>query len=407
MSTEIPLFSSRHTFGFNYGISPPLFMAQLFGLMPVQNLLDKDVMLLEFKLYSWKSAYSLFCIIGVFMNAICALLMAYYDEFEFGKLSAVIFYGLNFYIFVQFFYLARVWPRLMRHWERVEYSIIKCRGKAFDKTLSYRLWYMTTFVMICCWVEHLGSILSSLIYMFDCEPNDSYFEDFFRGHLSHIFAIFNYNIPLVIIGKYFNIISTFAWSFMDLFVILNSIGMAHTFKAYADYICKEYTRVKCKSENFWSKQRRTYQKLVDLVAELDDETCSINLISFSNNVYFIIFQLLNSLNRLPLAHALYFWFSLIFLIMRTIIISICGAEIQDQAKRPLWALRKIDSDFWTEELRRFNEDIVNAKIGITGKKLFFINRGLLLSVAGTIITYELVLIQFRKEDQLAFAPCNE
>lgn len=102
---------------------------------------------------------------------------------------------------------------------------------------------------------------------------------------------------------------------------------------------------------------------------------------------------------LPLAQALYFWFSLLYLIARTIIISLCGAEIQDQAKRPLWALRKIKSDYWSNELRRFSEEITNARIGLTGKKLFFINRSLLLSVAGTIITYELVLIQWQNKDK--------
>lgn len=112
------------------------------------------------------------------------------------------------------------------------------------------------------------------------------------------------------------------------------------------------------------------------------------------------------LSTLPLAHALYFWFSLIYLITRTVVISLCAAEIQDQAKRPLYVLRKIKSDYWSEELRRFTEEISNAKVGLSGKKLFFINRSLLLSVAGTIITYELVLIQYRKEEQLVISSCN-
>lgn len=91
--------------------------------------------------------------------------------------------------------------------------------------------------------EHLASIVSSLVYMFNCEPNETYFDDFFKGHLSHLFAVLPYNILLVVFGKFINIISTFAWNFMDLFVILNSIGMAYTFKQLSDFICQEYRNV--------------------------------------------------------------------------------------------------------------------------------------------------------------------
>uniref|UniRef100_A0A336LF89 Gustatory receptor n=1 Tax=Culicoides sonorensis TaxID=179676 RepID=A0A336LF89_CULSO len=348
-------------------------MAQIFGLMPVENVMKHDVLLLQFRLFSMKSIY-----------------------------TSVIFYGLNTYVFIEFFIIAQNWPRLMRHWERVEYLIIKNRGKTFDKKLTHRLWITAIVITICCWMEHIGSFLSTIAYVVKCKPESPY-KDFFYGHLEHIFHVIPFNTPLVIIGKYFNIISTFAWNFMDLFVILNSIGMAHTFKIFADFVIHESE--KNTNDQFWSKQRQIYQKLVDLVNELDDETCRINLVSYSNNVYFIVVQLLNSIRPLPPLLAFYFWFSLIYLIMRTIAISIFGAEIQIQAKRPLYALRKVKSENWSEELRRFNNELINVTVGITGKKFFFINRSLLLTVAGTIITYELVLVSFRNEEQNSEIVC--
>lgn len=72
-----------------------------------------------------------------------------------------IFYVLNFYIMVEFVRLARRWPRLMRHWERVEYAIMNSRGKNLDKSLSRRMWFMTIVIMIGCWSEFT---LSSCCY---------------------------------------------------------------------------------------------------------------------------------------------------------------------------------------------------------------------------------------------------
>lgn len=44
---------------------------------------------------------------------------------------------------------------------------------------------------------------------------------------------------------------------------------------------------------------------------------------------------------------------------------------------------------------RFLEEITNSTIGLTGMRFFFLTRSLILSVAGTVVTYELVLVQFQ------------
>lgn len=47
------------------------------------------------------------------------------------------------------------------------------------------------------------------------------------------------------------------------------------------------------------------------------------------------------------------------------------------------------------QANRFLEQVVNSKVGFTGMRFFYFTRPLILSVVGTIITYELVLIQFQ------------
>ncbi len=47
------------------------------------------------------------------------------------------------------------------------------------------------------------------------------------------------------------------------------------------------------------------------------------------------------------------------------------------------------------QANRFLEQVVNKKVGITGMRFFYFTRPLILSVVGTILTYELVLVQFQ------------
>lgn len=94
-------------------------------------------------------------------------------------------------------------------------------------------------------------------------------------------------------------------------------------------------------------------------------------------------------------HAIYFWFSLVFLIARTLALSLYSSEIHDQSKKPVEFLRA--APVWCIEVKRFSEHVVNDTIALTGMRFFYMTRKLILSVTGTIITYELVLIQFHTD----------
>lgn len=50
------------------------------------------------------------------------------------------------------------------------------------------------------------------------------------------------------------------------------------------------------------------------------------------------------------AQGFYFWFSLIYLIIRTLAVSLFSAEINDESKRPVEALRAIPRESWCLEV---------------------------------------------------------
>lgn len=82
---------------------------------------------------------------------------------------------------------------------------------------------------------------------------------------------------------------------------------------------------------------------------------------------------------------LYFWFSLMFVIVRTFCVSILAARVHDESKKPIRILHSIHSSVWNTETKRFRDEVVNNTVALSGMKFFFLTRTLILSVAGTIV----------------------
>lgn len=111
----------------------------------------------------------------------------------------------------------------------------------------------------------------------------------------------------------------------------------------------------------------------------------------------------------------YFWLSLGFLISRTLGVSLSASSVYDESKKPLLALRTIPRNSWCIEAYRFSAEIINETVALSGMKLFHLTRELILTVssnqkcqrvemnelyfqvAGTIATYELVLLQINTD----------
>lgn len=143
--------------------------------------------------------------------------------------------------------------------------------------------------------------------------------------------------------------------------------------------------------------RTRYTKSCNLVAVVDKNITRIILLSFSNNLFMICQQLFKSLRTLPTAYRMvYFWYSLIFLILRTFAVSLFAARIHDESKKPIKILRAIPSSSWNTEAKRLFDDVLFNTVTLSGMEFFFLTRKLILRMAGTIVTYELVLMQFNR-----------
>lgn len=83
------------------------------------------------------------------------------------------------------------------------------------------------------------NIISIVFFSNECSPNaKDPIQDFFRAEQSQIFAFTSYTPLKAFVGKCINVITTFLWSYMDLFVMLVSVGLAERFRQINENLFK-------------------------------------------------------------------------------------------------------------------------------------------------------------------------
>lgn len=137
------------------------------------------------------------------------------------------------------------------------------------------------------------NIVSIVYYAKKCLNQKEPIAELFRAQLSQLFTFVPYSPWIAFVGKLVNVIATFSWSYMDLFVMMISLGLSSRFKQ----INEDLQRIKGEvmSEDFWAIRRTQYRKLAGLCSLIDDAISPITLLSLSNNLFFISVQLLRSL----------------------------------------------------------------------------------------------------------------
>lgn len=105
-------------------------------------------------------------------------------------------------------------------------------------------------------VEHVLNAFSIVYFAKVCMDKDDLFEELFRVQLSHLFIIFPYSIWIAIFGKAINVIATFCWNYMDLFIMMISAGLSTHFKQ----INEDLQRIKGKVKTKRNKNNSNYVK---------------------------------------------------------------------------------------------------------------------------------------------------
>ncbi|KAI4484429.1 hypothetical protein M0802_013059 [Mischocyttarus mexicanus] len=246
-----------------------------------------------------------------------------------------------------FLWLSPRWATLQNDWRAMERFIDS--NKSLRPRLRLKFLIISISVLVFALFEHILSIINNSID-FEWGTTNSTFNNFLRVYVttSHrfIFEIIEYNFA---IGIYIFIVSklaTFVWNFTDLFVMLVSTGLAERYKA----LNKRLLVLTKKHANTvdWSEFRSDYAILSALMKKVDNDISPIILLSFANNLYFICLQLLNGLSGPMEGHI----------------------------------------------TQRLQYQLTTDDVALTGLRFFSITRNFMLALAGAIVTYEVVLLQF-------------
>lgn len=225
-----------HDGSFHDAVSGLLITAQLFSIMPVCGIGHKDTGKLHF---SWKSKrifYSYAAFLGTAFLAVTSTLRFVQKNFNFSRLTGVFFYSYNLYGMYCFIRVAQKWPFLMRKWFSVEQllpqsSNILERGKLANKIKLISILVITLSLM-----EHMLSIVAAVYYTPNCPNIKDPLKMFFKSNFLYVFYYFEYSEIRGFVVKFINVISTFVWSYIDLFVIIVSIGLSHTFRRINNHL---------------------------------------------------------------------------------------------------------------------------------------------------------------------------
>ncbi|XP_032290821.1 gustatory receptor for sugar taste 64f isoform X2 [Drosophila virilis] len=366
---------------FHEAVGSILLTAQWFAMMPVRGVTAKHPSSLSF---SWRNVRTCCCLLFI-MSMLINLSLTIYKvlngSITFNNVRPLIFKSCICLVCGTALNLARKWPELMMHWYEIEQDLPQYRTQREKQRMAHSIKMVMFVGMMLSFAEHLLSMISAINYASYCNKTDDPIRNFFLLTNDEIFYVFDYSTPLALWGKLQNVYSTFIWNYMDILVMIVSIGLASKFRQLNDNLLK--FKGMHMAPSYWSERRVQYRNICTLCSNMDNAIALITMVSFSNNLYFICVQLLRSLNTMPsVAHTVYFYFSLIYLIGRTLAVSLYAASVHDESRRSLRYLRCVPKDSWCPEVKRFAEEISSDMVALSGMKFFHLTRKLVLSITG-------------------------
>ncbi|XP_061382667.1 gustatory receptor for sugar taste 64f-like isoform X1 [Danaus plexippus] len=382
-----------------------IILGQFVGLNPVLGVCDVDSSKLRFTYLSGRCAYTLLTIVLQTLLLNILFLLKYFKDTNTSIVgnTPLVFYSSTTMITILFLHIAMKWPNLCRY--------ISCT-EAIDPLNDYALVRKCNvaclLVLSFAFVEHGLLELSGFVFATDCSPPGKVYETIIVNSFPWFNNIVNYNLNLGIITQLLNIQCTFNWNFSNLFVINISLYLTSRLEQINNRISA--IKGKAMPSTFWRNVREDYNRITSLVRKVDKVIGGVIFISFANNLFFICFQLLHTLagevKATPSCHtpdqrifrgyeqATYFLYSLIFLIVRSLALSLIAARVHTVSRQPVYTLYELPSADYGMEVQRFIDQIHGDTVALTGLQFFKVTRGIALAIAGTIVTYELVLMQF-------------
>lgn len=278
-----------------------IFISQLFGLFPISGLCSKDPRGIKF---SWLSLRTLFSASFV-VSSISFTFLVLYRQMQAGPLTpsnivGIIFFANTAMICILFFKFSMKFGLLMEQWRNVEKVLQKSNHR---ENVINKFWSLKRRIIICtavglftAFIEHLLSLSTNLqrtLYVAEkCNwTSHNFFKDFVTKHLTFTFSVINYSHFTGVIAEYLNFSLTFYWNFLDIFLMVISIGLSHHYEKIYNRI--KFFKDRIINDQIWAEVRSDYNQVSELLKFMDASLDKMILLACFNDSYFILVQLLN------------------------------------------------------------------------------------------------------------------
>ncbi|XP_053691094.1 gustatory receptor for sugar taste 64a-like [Sabethes cyaneus] len=408
-STELGTQPKNHRQDtFHKSIAPYVLLGQLFGIFPICGIFSKDPQQVYFKWFSFRVFVNLVVLISGVLNAVTEFIRLQNVGVNAKNINGVIFFIDCCIINVLFLHVATRWNRVAVMWDQVDRVFIKESYRlATWWTMGRKMRLAVAVLLFFAFSEHLLSIVNLVNNLKEEIKNcgwernvTDFFKQYSLSKYKNFYDMFPYHPLSAVFLMYISTALTIFWNYLDIFIIALSIGIAGRFEQINMLLRTMTDGGLLPNEAFWIRIRTDYVLVCELLETIDRVVSWLVLISCATNLYFICLQILNVSQKLQyMLNDVYYWFSLLFLIARTTAMFLCAARIHETAKKPQDIVLKIPDVGWCIELERFANQLQNETVALSGMGFFNITRQLLFSMAGTIVTYELVMLKFDKESE--------
>nr|XP_032514423.1 gustatory receptor 5a for trehalose-like [Danaus plexippus plexippus] len=328
---------------------------------------------------------------GQILMTIMCIYNTVYSKASLNIETPVIFYGMTCITMAMFLRVATLWPKLVRHITAVEES-----DPNYDTSLNRKCNVTCVIILLLSSFEYVLSLLFAFVKASELKNKDSWCESFAEYLYPWVFNYLPFSPLLGVMVQLIHFQATFIVIFSDLFIICMSYYLTSRLRHINTKVL--VARQKHLPEIFWGRTREDYTRAVKLVRKVDDVISGIIFISFAHNLFFVCVQLFHTLERSSALGGYktetYFVFSLIYLIIRSVAVSLITSQINTASMSPALVLYDVPTSLYCIEVQRFLDQVTGDKIALTGLQFFRVTRKLLLNIAGTIVTYELVMFQF-------------
>lgn len=199
------------------------------------------------------------------------------------------FFTTNLCISLSFTVLAHRWAGLMVEWENTELSLPqRPQLSASNRKARRKVIIITSVLMITALFEHALAKPSGYYRALECGITDPLEANLMQA-FPEMFSFVPFNIYVGFVAHIVTTFLTFYWNYVDLFVVVVSIGLRQNLKHINSIILDG--KAKYHSDSFWHDHWKHYQRVCELVHLFKKKVAFFVVISFAKNLFFICVQL--------------------------------------------------------------------------------------------------------------------